>query len=125
MSTTRTATATPTHDARHCGHVGRSESPTVKRAAILAECLRTVEGFALPEGEPVAVLAVVEAILAGVPCDLLGYVSDLSGWHGMATEWADLHGDAWLTLPGGTMTLLRHAAASVSGTYEAPTGGAL
>lgn len=108
MTTTRTPASTPRHDGRHCGHVSRSDSPTVKRAAILAECVATVEGFTLPTGEPVAVLAVVEAILSGAPCDSLAPLVAVVEWHAVATEWADLHAEAWLTLPtdGGLSALL-------------------
>ena len=113
MSTTRTAPTTPRHDGRHCGHVARSESPTVKRAAILAECLAEVPGFTLPQGEPVAVLAVVEAITAGTPCDTLGEVAALAEWHGDALAWQDHHGDAFLLLP--SLSLLTVAAATVAG----------
>lgn len=99
MTTTRTPATTPTHDARHCGHVSRSESATVKRAAILAECVTTVPGFVLPAGEPVAVLAVVEALLTGAACSVVGTLATLAGWEGDASVWADESGQAWLTLP--------------------------
>lgn len=113
MPTTRTVPTTPRHDGRHCGHVARSESPTVKRAAILAECLATVPGFTLPQGEPVAVLAVVEAITSGAPCNTLGEVAALAEWHGEAVTWADHHGDPYLLLPD--LGILQVAAFTVAG----------
>jgi hypothetical protein len=99
MSTTRTPSTTPTHDARHCGHVMRSSSPTVKRAAILAECEATITGWVRPTGETTAVLAVVEAILAGVSCSTLGALAGGLSWEADATEWADEQGHSFLTLP--------------------------
>lgn len=102
----RTATTTPTHDARHCGHVARSESAAVKRARILFECEREVPGFTTPADEPSSVMALLSAMRQGVGCDRLAHLVSLTEWHAAATEWADAEGDAYLLAPTGGLSAL-------------------
>jgi hypothetical protein len=104
--TTRTATSTPTHDARHCGHVGRSESAAAKRALILRECEVQVEGFTVPADEPADVMALLAVMRAGATCDRVAEVVALVEWHGVALDYADATGEPWLVAPAGGLRAL-------------------
>lgn len=76
MTTTRSADTTALHDARHCGHVGRSESPYVKRASILFACEQEIPAFEIPANEPAPVMALLAAMRRGVECEALAEVTN-------------------------------------------------
>jgi hypothetical protein len=102
----RNASTTPTHDARHCGHVARSESAAVKRARILFECEATVPDFTVPADEPAAVMALLVAMRAGVACDQVARLVATTEWYGMAAEWAEIHDELWFVGPDAGLASL-------------------
>lgn len=87
---------TPTHDARHCGHVSRSESRTIKAAAVWHEVTTDDPTYTLPT-LPSAVLAVLDAMRGGMRCADLGTVADTAAWLDDATDAQTV--DGWLALP--------------------------
>lgn len=94
-------TTSTAHAAHHCGHVGRSTSAAVKRAAILYGCEQAVAGFAVPADEPADVMALLALMRAGAPCDVVGAAVDYADWHATAVDYADVVDEPWLVGPAG------------------------
>lgn len=101
MTTTAITTAAAC-DRLDCGHVGRSTSRAVKRAAVLYGCLAGVPGFELPADEPAEVLALVALMQAGTECSAVAAFADLWEWHTAAVIWAAEEEQSWLILPQDT-----------------------
>lgn len=111
---TRSYSNTPRHDARHCGHVSRSESRTIKTAAVWFEVLAEEPEFPLPVLPP-AVLAVLDAMRAGVACADLGAIAVVQEWFDDALDAQTV--DGFVALPATPA-----AAGAYAGTKAAPCG---
>lgn len=92
-------TSSTAHAAHHCGHVGRSTSEAVKRAAVLYGCEQEVQGFSVPENEPADVMALLALMRAGATCESISDAVDYADWLSAATAWADHHDEAFLVAP--------------------------
>lgn len=99
-------TSSTRHAAHHCGHVGRSTSAAVKRAAVLFGCEQDVPEFVVPDHEPADVMALLALMRAGASCDQVGAAVEYAEWLAAAEAWAAHHDEPWFVLPAAGLPWL-------------------